>query len=276
MQLLGERWSRRDRQEGKEPADLVGCRGHEVAVPGQQLGGVVHVVQHRPGEDCRDRMAPERERRDDAEVPAAATQRPEEVGLAFGVGLDDRTVGEDDLRRDEAVYGQPERAGEVPHTAAERQSADAGGADDPDGNRKPVLVCRLQHVLEKGPAADARHLRARVDLDRVHFGQVDHEPVVDRAEAATVVAAAPHCDPQPVLDAVAHGRDHIRLVEAVGDRRRPLVDHRVVQRARLVVVRGARLHHPSFDSRRQALDRNSHLFSSSLLRTTLCLAWLFY
>ena len=148
-------------------------------------------------------MAAERELRDDPEVAAAAAQRPEELGLALGVRLDDRAVGEHDGRRHEVVDRQAHAARQVPHAAAERQPADSRGADDPDGDRQAVLMRRLEDVLEQRPAADPRHLRRGVDLDRVHLRQIDHEPVVDRAEPAAVVSTAAHGDPETVLDAVA-------------------------------------------------------------------------
>ena len=75
------------------------------------VGRVVEVVDHRPREDVRERMAAERERGDDSEVAAAAADRPEEIRLALGVGLDDRAVGEHDRRRDEVVDREPERRG---------------------------------------------------------------------------------------------------------------------------------------------------------------------
>ena len=129
-------------------------------------------------------MTAERERRDDAEVAASAAQRPEELRLALRVGLDDRAVGEHDRRRHEVVDREPHSPRQVSHAAAERQPADAGGADDPDRNGQAVLMRGLEQILEQRSAADPRHLRRRVDLDRVHLREVDHEPVVDGAETA--------------------------------------------------------------------------------------------
>ena len=179
--------------------------------------------------------------------------------VALGVRLDDRAVGEDDGRGHEVVDREAHAARQVPHAAAEGQPADARGADDPHRDGEAVLVRSLEEVLEQRPAADASHLRRGVDLDRVHLRQVDHEPVVDGAEAAAVVPSAPHRDPKAVLDAVAQRCSHIRLVDAVRDRDRPLVDHRVEQRPGVVVVGCAGFDDASPDRRRQTLDGNSHL-----------------
>src|SRR6185437_8886819 len=78
-------------------------------------------------------------------------------------------------------------------------------------------------------------------------------------ETAAVVAAAAHGDPQVVLLPVPDRRRDVALVDAVGDRGRPLVDHRVEEGPRLVVVGRTRLDDTALHGRRKALDRNSHL-----------------
>ena len=199
-------------------------------------------------------MTAERERRHDAEVPSPAAERPEEIRLAFRVGLDDRAVGEHHGRGDEVVDREPERPAEVADAAAERQAAHSGRADDPDRDGQPVLVRRLEQILEQDSAAGAGHRRRRIDADVVDLREIDHEPVVDRAQAAAVVAAAAYRNPKTVLDAVAHGCGDVRLVGAVRDRRRPLVDHPVVEGARLVVVGVGRLDDTAFHRGRETLD----------------------
>ena len=62
---------------------------------------------------------------DDAEVPAAAAQRPEEIGVLVLIGPDDTSVGEDDLCREHVVARQTTAPREVADAAAERESADA-------------------------------------------------------------------------------------------------------------------------------------------------------
>jgi len=104
------------------------------------------------------------------------------------------------------------------------------------------------------------HLRRRVDLDGADLREVDHEAVVDGAEASPVVPAAADGDPQAVLDPVAQRRGDVRLVGAIRDCGRPLVDHRVVESARFVVVGRAGFHDPPLHCRGKPLCRNSHVF----------------
>ena len=78
---------------GAEPddvAELVGRVGDEVPVEAQDVGGVLGRPEHRSGHDGgADRVQREPERADDAEVPAAASQRPEQVGVIVGRCPDD-------------------------------------------------------------------------------------------------------------------------------------------------------------------------------------------
>ena len=71
-------------------------------------------------------MQPEVESRDDAEVAAAAAQRPEQLVVC----LDHLAGRSDDLRPDEVVAGQAVLGRQVPDAATEREPSDAGRADD--------------------------------------------------------------------------------------------------------------------------------------------------
>jgi hypothetical protein len=68
----------------------------------------------------------ELEARDDTEVPASATQRPEQVRVLSGGGAHLLSVGQDDVGRMQRVDSEPVTAHQPAHAAAERQPADAG------------------------------------------------------------------------------------------------------------------------------------------------------
>ena len=83
------------------------------------------VPDHEAGVDLGQRVEAELERGDDAEVAAAAAQRPEQLGVVVGVGADELAVGGDELDRGQAVGLQAVAAGEPAHAAAERVAGDA-------------------------------------------------------------------------------------------------------------------------------------------------------
>jgi hypothetical protein len=99
---------------GDPAAQLFGQRWQQLTVPAHHLGGVGQVVQDRAADDravLADVLAAERERGDDAEVPAAAAQRPEQVGVGAFAGGDESAVGEHDVGGQQVVHGEAETAG---------------------------------------------------------------------------------------------------------------------------------------------------------------------
>src|SRR6266511_1706191 len=98
VQLLADVRQRRDRAEPNVGPALVGRVGDEVPVEAQDLGGVLGRPEHRSGHDGgADRVQREPERADDAEVPASASQGPEQVGVIIGRRPDDLALGGDHL-----------------------------------------------------------------------------------------------------------------------------------------------------------------------------------
>ena len=82
-------------------ADLVGRVEHEVAVERARGRRAIarRVHEHAAEHDRADRVQPEVERGDDAEVAAAAAQPPEQVGVLVGRRGHHAAVGRDDLGR---------------------------------------------------------------------------------------------------------------------------------------------------------------------------------
>ena len=68
----------------KKPVALRGIVGQVLAVGSEQLGRLLDRPERRPADDVAHGMRAERELGDDAEVAAAAAQRPEQVGVLVG------------------------------------------------------------------------------------------------------------------------------------------------------------------------------------------------
>ena len=111
--------------------------GDPVAIEAKNVGRFLHRPEDRSGQDTRtDRVEPELELGDDAEVAAAPAQRPEELRVLVRARLDPLAVRQDDLGGEQVVDREPVTARQMPDAAAERQSADAGGGDDAARDRK--------------------------------------------------------------------------------------------------------------------------------------------
>ena len=147
----------------RRPEPPVGLR-HGVEEPGDDVGR----GRERPGQegagDRGRREGGHRERRDHAEVTAAAAaQRPVEVGLVGRARGDDPAVGEHHPHRGHRVAGQPVRPGEHPDPAALGEPGDADGraraARDPAAARAQHVV----HLDEGGAGTDRRGRPVQAD-----------------------------------------------------------------------------------------------------------------
>ena len=187
--------------EGEEAVQLARSGRQELAVDGEDVGAELDRPERRAGDHGADLVQPEEERGDDAEVPAAAPDRPVEVGVLLGVGAHALAAREHELRLEEVVDAQPALAGQVADAAAEREAADPRGRDDPARSRQSVLAGRLVDLPPGAPSADANGARRGVDLDLLQQREVDDHSVVARAQPGAVVAAAADREQQVVVAA---------------------------------------------------------------------------
>ena len=219
-----------------QPLSSSGSDGQQLPVPAHHLGGVGEVVQHRAADDraaFADVVAAERERGDDAEVPASATQGPEQVRMRALTGGDERAVGEHHIGGQQVIHRQAEPPGQVADTAAESQPGHPGGGDEAGRGGHAE---RHGRVVDVGPGAarvGADGVVVRVDRGAAQQRQVDDQGTVGYPEPGCAVAAAADGDLGAVGAGEPHAGDHVGGVSAARDRSRALVDHGVVDGARL-------------------------------------------
>jgi hypothetical protein len=65
-------------------------------------------------------MQPERERRDDAKIAAAAAKSPEQIRILIGIRFYEFAVRQDDIGREQIVDAQSAFPGEMTDTTTER------------------------------------------------------------------------------------------------------------------------------------------------------------
>ena len=196
-------------------------------------------------------MEPVLEGRDDPEVAAAAAQAPEQVGVLALARGHEAAVGGDDVRRDQVVAGKAVLALEPADAAAERQARDAGARDGAAGGREAERLRLAVELAPRQARLRAHGARLRVDADPLQGREVDHQAAVAQGLPGDVVAAAPYRQLETLGEAEAERGLDVRDTRAARDRGGPLVDHRVVERARRVVVRIARGDHDSAQLRTQ-------------------------
>src|SRR4249919_1373643 len=225
VQFLADSWQRRDRAEPNDVAELVRRVGDEFAVEAQDVGGVLGRPEYRSGRDGgADGVQREPERADDAEVPAAAPQRPEQVGVIVGRCLDDVALGGDHLDFDQVVDGEPVLAHEPADAAAQGEAADAGVADDAARGGQAVSLRLVVDVAPQGAALDAGRAIDGIDSDGAHRREVDHDSVVAHRGASHVVAPASYGDLEVAVTGEAHRCGHVGGAAAAGDQSRAPID----------------------------------------------------
>jgi len=222
---------------------------------GDHLGGC---RQHQdPAHDRAQRVQPQLEPGRDAEVAAAAADRPEQVGMGVGVHPQLLAVGGHHLGGQQVVDGEAVLADQEADPTAQGDPADPHRAGVAEPGRQAMLaggggvVAGCQSGL--GPGGACRD----VDVQGPHVAEVEHDAAVADAVAGVAVAAAADGQLQPRL---AGQRDHPRDVGGVGDPdddRRAAVEAAVEDRAGLVVAGVVGGDHPTVEGSAQLRDRES-------------------
>src|SRR5262245_13020383 len=113
-------------------------------------------------------MQPVLERRRDAEVSAAASKPPEQLGLDVRIRAYDLRVRGDQVDGQEVVDGQAEPPHQVTEPAAERKAGDACVADDATGRGEPKPLSGSIEFAPQETARGAHGACAWVDPDCFH------------------------------------------------------------------------------------------------------------
>ena len=205
--------------------------------PGREHAlGLGPVPQHHPRVDLAERVEAELERGDDAEVAAATTQRPEQLGVVLRVRAHQLSLGGHELDRGDAVGLQAVAACEPAHAAAERVARDAdvrAGAVERD---QTVRRGGVDDLLPQHAGTDAGDPVDGVDLHAADPARLDQDRAVEAAQRTRVVAGGLGRDAQAVLAGGADDGRHLVLVRGVRDGRGALVDGEIERLAGSVVA----------------------------------------
>ncbi len=218
------------------------------------------------GDDRSHRMQVEFQRRGDAEVAAAAANRPEEIGVLAGAGAAHAAVGHHHLGRSQVVEREPVLRHQPADAAAKRQAGDARARHDAAGGRESVQLRLAVQLFPQHAALRTHRTSGGIDMDALHGREVDHQAGVDRGLPGDVVAAAAHGDLQVQRARQLHGVGHVRRAAAARDQRRPLVHESVVDASRLVEAGVGGLKESPGEGRGELLERSGQRHSTSVTK----------
>ena len=201
-----------------------------------------------------ERMEAELQGRDDPEVGAGPTHRPEQVRMVSLARSHVRAVSRHELDGRQVVEGQAESSLEPADAAAERQAGDAGVPDGPDGADEAMRLGRAVEFAEMRPAIRACEAAVRVDGDAAHPRQVDDDAIVAGREAGDAVASAADRDPEVRLARVPDGCDDILHALRPNDQPGPPIVEGAPDASRVVIVGLARSDDLAHEGRAEAVE----------------------
>ena len=138
MPLLGKEGERRREGETEDCArDPPGARATNSLEAAQHVG--VERVDRRTADDVANGVEPVLERRHDAEVPAAASERPEQIVVLLLAADQSFAARGDDLGGDEVVAGEATAAGKEAEASTEGEPGDTRRGDDASRRAQPEL-----------------------------------------------------------------------------------------------------------------------------------------
>ncbi len=156
--------------------------------------------------------------------------------MRVGRHVQDLPVGGDELDRDDVVRGEAVLRHQPAEAAAEGEAGDPGRRDRATRNGETVLRRRVVELSPGHATLSRDEARLGVDGRGLHLGQVDHHRPVGDREPADVVPAAAYGDLRVRGAREANRGGDVGGRAAADDKRRPTVDHSVVDASRVVVA----------------------------------------
>lgn|GEM_PF-5624963 len=219
------------REDREEAAEGLGGRLDQRLEAAQGVLAVLQCPEGGAADDIVDRVRAEQERRHDAKIAAPAAQRPEEIGILVVTGSNHAAVGEDDVGAQRVADGEAAAACQVAAAAAEREAPDAGRGDEAAGCGQPEWVRGVVGIAPGGAAFDLDGARLGVDANAAKAAQIDDQPTIADAEAASADGDGDACGACNV-----DAGDDVGDVGDLGDGAGVTLDHAVVDRACGVVA----------------------------------------
>src|SRR5581483_5752449 len=193
-------------------------------------------MKNAAGKDWTYRVQLVLQRRNNAEVAAAAAQRPEQVLVFRRAGGEQRAVGGDYVGGDQVVAGEAVLPCEPSQTAPQGKTGDSGAGDHAHGCSQPKSL-RLPIKFPEMDAGFGAHAGdSGIYANTFHQGKVDHQTVVADALPGDAVPPAADRDKKLMLAGDAYTGDNVRGAEAASNGGGTAVNAGVVNCPRRVIA----------------------------------------
>ena len=257
----------RDNGDGRHP---VRCRQHR-RICGDRIGRgrdiVPIIAQHRDrhvawvneqaARDGRYRVSPIGERGDDAEIAAAAPERPEQVGILGRADRHQLAAGGNHFKGHDIVAGRPVATHQPADAAPQGQPGDPGFRDNAKRHGQPMEVSFAIDVTKCRASLHAHDAFRGIHEDATHVGEIYDQPTIAERPPGNVVPTAAYSDQSVMFGSELDRLDDIRHAATPHDQTGVPVYHGIPDPPRPVVVRIVRSDEPAGEIRRQSRNRFS-------------------
>src|SRR5919197_2294767 len=153
----------------------------------QDIGRGVERMGDQAADDLSERVQAVLEPGGDAEVPAPSAKRPEEVGMRLFADVEHLTFCGHELNGQQVVDREAVDSFQPAEPAAQREARDPCRRDPSAGCGEPVEERLLVELAPAHAYLSPHRTCIRVDVDALHFGEVDHEAAVCDGPAGDAV-----------------------------------------------------------------------------------------
>lgn len=190
-----------------------------------------------------------------AEVAAAAADRPEKIRMGFGIHAEAFSISGYNIGGEQRVDGEAVLADETSHTATQRDPTNPDRACIAESGRK-TMGTRGSRVLSRSQSClGPRGALFGIDVQSPHSRKIEHDPTVRDAMAGDAVTTAANGELQPGLVRERDDMRHISRVCDPNDDRWPAIDPAVEDGACFVVPSIVRRDHPAVEGGAELWDR---------------------
>ncbi len=200
-------------------------------------------------------MKLEFERGHHPEIPAAAFQSPEKVGIFVIAGPHQAAIGGDYFRAEQVVAGESVLAHDPAEPSAQGQTRKPGIRVSAGRRRQTKgLGCAVE-LAQPDSGLGTYHARDRIDCDSFHSSDVDYNPAVTHRFPTKAVTAGPDCRQQAVVARKVDRANDVFDLGAFNDHSGPLFDHAVPNQPCRFILAVTGHNHSPLDTCRKSLDR---------------------
>src|ERR1700722_3363719 len=160
---------------------------------------MLHLPKHRTGKHLIDRTPAKKKGSDNAEVSATPADRPKQVVIFFGTGCYKTAVGKHDFGFQQIIQCQAIFPGQITRSSTKSQPRDSGSRNATRRDSEAKTLSCLVEICLSAPRLSSHGICHRIDADRFHRREIDHQSMITDAESSTVVTSAADGDREVLL-----------------------------------------------------------------------------